>query len=200
MNYTVFEGIDGSAKTTHSQALVERLKAAGHKAVWTREPGSPLIKLNVRDLVLSDEKIDPRALELLLQADRAEHTSKVKELMNQGYWVVSDRSFLSGVCYSTANKHDWEAIAKIMEFSIQVWPGRIFFLDIPVEEAERRRAKRDDKPTREEARGTEFTETVRSNFKKYAKLYAPTCPVTYLDGVLPKEQLIQHIDTVLRLV
>lgn len=96
--YIVFEGIDYCGKTTQSRDLVDWMNDNGDYAEWTREPGSPLMDLNVRDFVLGKAAVDSVALELILQADRAEHTAVVKKLIEEdGKNVVSDRSCFSGI-------------------------------------------------------------------------------------------------------
>jgi dTMP kinase len=220
--YIVFEGIDGCGKSSHSENLVKRLINSGHKAIWTREPGSPLINLKVRDFVLSHEKISPASLELLMQADRAEHTAKVKQLLEDGYFVVSDRSFMSGLAYGVACGNKVQDIWNLLKFAIQVFPSHIFFLDIPIEEATKRRFERGDtSSTREESKGDSFTEKVRENFLRISKdlnslnsingqkfaINKLNCPflgeielstnfpkVFEIDGTLSKEQITAIID------
>jgi dTMP kinase len=220
--YIVFEGIDGCGKSSHSEALVERLQKLGHKAIWTREPGSPLINLKIREFVLGHEKISSASLELLMQADRAEHTTKVKQLLEEGYFVVSDRSFMSGLAYGVACGNQVKDIWNLLSFAIKVFPSNIFLLDIPIKEASKRRLDRGDKSsTREEAKGDNFTEKVRENFlriskdlnslsningKKFAinrltcdflgeiELFTNFPKVYEIDGTLSKEVIIQQID------
>lgn len=203
--YIVFEGTDGAGKTTHSKSLVERLIAKGYKAVWTREPGSPLIDLNVRDFVLSDKKIDPRALELLLEADRAEHTAKILQLLNEGYWVISDRSFISGLVYGLANNPDLppSVLEGVMDFAIQCLPTHVFFFDIPPEEAEKRRIARGEALTREEKRGDAFSNQLAWWFRELSQnseyqhcryAYAKGVCITPVDGTLSKDAIKHLID------
>jgi dTMP kinase len=194
--YIVFEGLDGCGKTTHSKSLVERLKNSGRKAVWTREPGSPLITLNVRDLVLSHQELDPRALELLFQADRAEHTSKIKQLTQDGYDIVSDRSYISGLAYALANNNDERRLKALLDYSIRIQPDIVFFLDITPEEVEIRKQNRGEKQTREETKGIPFTRKVAENFHAILEESSQTdfweTPHTRfvkIDATLPKEEI-----------
>lgn len=203
--YIAFEGLDACGKTTQSESLVERLNARGYKALWTREPGSPLIDINLRDLILSHKKVAPATLELILQADRAEHTSKIKELLAEGYWIVSDRSALSGFVYATACGNRAQSIQNVMDFSIQVYPDQVFFLDIPVEEAERRRLDRAEPPTREEIKGLDFKNKLRAGFKELVKYQSASTahgepvPILEIDGLLRKEVIAETIDKALGL-
>lgn len=199
--YIVFEGLDGCGKTTHSKSLVERLNRSGQKALWTREPGSPLISLNVRDLVLSHEKISPPALELLFQADRAEHTAKIAELLKEDYVVVSDRSYLSGLAYAHACGSEEEHLWSLLRFSIQAKPHLVFFLDISPEEVEARKKARGETQTREETKGIDFTRKVARNFHS---LYeeslqndfweSPSVKFVRIDATRPKEEIEEIVN------
>jgi len=198
--YIVFEGLDASGKTTHSEGLVERLKSAGHKAVWTREPGSPLIDLKVRDFILSDKKISPRALELLLQADRAEHISKIKPLLDEGYWVISDRSYVSGLAYALAKDMDPVELHPVINFAVDgIHPHIVFIMDVPLEEAKKRRADRGIADTREEKRGDEFAQRVKNNFLIIAATQNTIQDFQIINGMLPKADIAAFIDSKLNL-
>lgn len=161
--YIAFEGLDGSGKTKQAVKLYERLKFLNKPTILTREPGSPHISLKVRDFLLSHAEVDGRALELLFQADRAEHTAWVKKMLDQGFWVVSDRCYSSGLAYAQSWGHSLQQLLQINEFSIAVKPDIIVYLDVSAETSvERSRAKNSN--TREESRGLEVLKQIRENF------------------------------------
>lgn len=197
--YVVFEGIDGCGKSTQSEALVATLKAQGKKAVWTREPGSPLIDLKVRDFVLSDKPIAPRALELIMQADRAEHAEKIKTLLADGYWVVSDRSYMSGLAYGICNGHPAEDVLAVINFAMDgLKPDCVFLLDITIANSKVRRDKRGDAATREEKRGGDFMERVRMKFLELSQTQIFQ-KVVIMDATQPAEDLKAGVLLKLRL-
>lgn len=202
--YVAFEGLDGCGKSTQSEWLVKRLQERGEKALWTREPGSPLIGINLRELILSHAKVEKATLELILQADRAEHTAKVKQLLDEGYWIISDRSAISGYVYGTACGNNPHQLLNVMAYSIQVYPDQVFYFDIPVEEAERRRIARGLPATREEVKGLAFKNTLRDSFKHLCKTplknkLGGNVPMLEVDGMLPKAEVANLIDRVLEL-
>ena len=99
--YIVFEGTDGSGKTTIAKAVYDALP--GDK-LFTKEPGSPLSDfcIAVRRLILdgSGEDIDPITYAYLFAADTYEHQTKIViPALKEGKWVVSDRSVLSDFAY-----------------------------------------------------------------------------------------------------
>lgn len=162
-SYIVFEGVDGAGKTTQIDLLVKRLRQQGFGVVQTREPGSQWIGLNVRQFVLSTEAVQPSALELLFQADRAEHTASVFEMCRKGFIVISDRSFVSGFAYALSHNHRIDHMIPILDFAIDVIPDFLFFLDCSAETSEARLQDRTGR-TREEDHGLEFRNKVRKNF------------------------------------
>lgn len=178
--YIVFEGIDGSGKTTQSRQLVEFLsrKMLDTKVDLSREPGSHLVKdkFDLRPLLLSHTPLSKPALELLLQADRAEHTAIVKKKLEDGWWVVADRSYVSGMSYAEANGNDVKTMEIILRFAIQAIPDVVFLLDLPFKEAEKRWT---GEKTREEALGEQHYERVRQNFRSFTKQFNLPMPSVY---------------------
>ena len=192
--FIVLEGVDGSGKSTQAELLVKNLQALGVKAILTREPGSPLIGLKIRDLLIDKNiKINQRTRELLFEADRAEHTTKIKELLDQGYWVVSDRSFLSGLAYSVASGVDLKAIWKLMEFAICVYPSIIFYVNLDPDISKQRRDSRGTTETYEEAKGTAFMRKVNKNMKFILEKEMIPSYAVELDGKKSIKELEEEI-------
>lgn len=162
--YIAFEGIDGCGKTTQVELFAKKLEQMGEKVLITREPGSPHIGLKVRDFLLGHAKVDGRALELLFQADRAEHTAWVKRQLAAGYWVISDRSYVSGLAYALSWNHNISMLAPILNYSLHVRPGLVVYMSMSTEEAMQRVADKGSN-TREEARGPEVMERISSSFQ-----------------------------------
>lgn len=98
--YIVFEGLDGSGKTTQLEKLKNLLESLGNKVVVTREPGGTELGEMLRDLIKSND-VSPMTREMLFQANRAETISKViLPALESGAIVISDRSFLTGLAYT----------------------------------------------------------------------------------------------------
>lgn len=166
--YIVVEGVDGCGKSTISKLICEWLeKEYGQTVLYTREPGSSLNGFNVRDILLSKKEVNARALELLFEADRAEHTALVKKLLSEGKWIISDRSYISGLVYSEACGQSLSDIGIIMKYAIQQYPHLCLFLDVSPFEASKRRD--DYGTTREESKGIEFQSKVYEGFKSFSK-------------------------------
>lgn len=177
--YIVFEGIDGCGKSTQSHRLAQVLADRGHKVVWTREPGGvDSTKLSssgvdIRKFVINAANdCAPATLELLLQADRAEHSFRILQHLQQGAVVISDRSFISGLAYGQANGHSYEDLIPVVDFAVDVLPDYTIFLDCAVKTAFGRMNDGKGAKTREERRGPGFMTTVRQNFLDL--LFSPT--------------------------
>ena len=96
--FIVFEGPDGSGKTTQVGRLATSLGA-----LPTREPGDTPLGAQLRHLLLADDsEVTPglRAEALLMAADRAQHVERVvAPALAAGRSVVSDRFSGSSVAY-----------------------------------------------------------------------------------------------------
>lgn len=99
--FIVFEGNDGSGKTTQLIKLEKYLKEKGYKVLATREPGGTEVGYRIRKLLLDPQyKMDGLTEALLLAADRNEHVKNVLiPALDDGYIVLCDRYILSSVVY-----------------------------------------------------------------------------------------------------
>jgi energy-coupling factor transporter ATP-binding protein EcfA2 len=93
MAFLVFEGLDGSGKSTLIKKLHQLLKDRGLPSVLTHEPGGTSFAEEVRELILKTEGEPPVPMaELLLyQASRAQHVEQlIRPSLSQknGYFVT----------------------------------------------------------------------------------------------------------------
>lgn len=100
----VFEGVEGSGKTTQVDRLAASFARSGvaHRAF--REPGGTPLGDEIRRLLLDPaSRVTARAEALLFMASRAELVSReVKPAMLGGAVVLLDRFFLSTYAYQVA--------------------------------------------------------------------------------------------------
>jgi dTMP kinase len=99
--FIVFEGVEGSGKSTHVRLLSERLLEAGVHHRVTREPGGTATAERIRSVVLDPAlEIGPEAELLLILAARAEFVRDVVEpSLARGEIVLADRYELSTYAY-----------------------------------------------------------------------------------------------------
>ena len=95
--FVVFEGGEGSGKSTQARLLAERWGAT-----LTFEPGDTPVGARLRSILLDHEhgELDARAEALLMAADRAHHvTELIRPALNRGRDVVCDRFVGSSIAY-----------------------------------------------------------------------------------------------------
>ena len=95
--FLVFEGIDGSGKSTVARMMYERMNAAGRPSILTAEPTDSWVGDMVRRG--NREAASPFTETLLYVADRAEHTAHIERWLNDGKHVVCDRYVGSTLAY-----------------------------------------------------------------------------------------------------
>ena len=172
--FIVFEGIDGSGKTTQINQLSKWLISTdlipeNNKLVITREPGGTKLGKSIRSLLLDTSigKSPDSITELLLYAaDRSQHVNEIiRPTLDQGDWVISDRFCGSTLAYQGyGRKLDINVIKDLEAIATQgIAPDITFLLDIPIEESIRRRRNRKD--DRIEKEGREFLSNVSLGFQ-----------------------------------
>ena len=176
--FIVFEGIDGSGKTTQINQLSKwitesNLIPKNKQLVVTREPGGTKLGQSIRSLLLdtSIEKNPDSITELLLYAaDRAQHVNEIiRPSLQKGNWVISDRFCGSTLAYQGyGRKLDIKLIKDLETIATQgISPDITFLLDITVDESIKRRMNiKDD---RIENEGREFLSNVLLGFKNLSE-------------------------------
>ncbi len=138
----VFEGIDGTGKSTQIQLLAQYLRARGIETLTGFEPTRGQWGMKVREAAMSGDRLGiEEEIDCLLQ-DRREHVRDfIEPALSRGAWVLLDRYYLSMMAYQGASGVNVEDIRAWNEDFATV-PDIAFWLDIPLEMAvERMRAR-----------------------------------------------------------
>jgi len=98
-HFIVFEGIDGSGKTTQLHRIDEALRGMGIPTLVTCEPSDGETGKRIRRCLRGEEKADGRLIGELFAEDRLEHAKKLRAVLDGGTWVLCDRYFLSSLAY-----------------------------------------------------------------------------------------------------
>lgn len=92
--FITFEGLDGTGKSTQMRKLAEKLRAAGHEVMETREPGGTATGEKIRRVLLDSktEGLSPMAEMALMFGARAQHIAEViQPALDRGQIVLCDR-------------------------------------------------------------------------------------------------------------
>jgi len=167
--FIVFEGGEGSGKSTQAARLADRLGA-----VLTREPGGTAIGGALRALLLDARTtgLDDRAEALLMAADRAQHVAEViRPALSSGRHVVSDRYIGSTLAYQGFGRGlPVDDLRRLSAWAAAgLTPDLVVLLDVPRELGSTRAAGRADlAPDRVEAAGDGFHDRVAQGYRALA--------------------------------
>jgi len=194
--FITFEGIDFCGKSTQVELLKKYLEQNDHKIVIIREPGGTEISEKVRDILL-DKKNNMMFIEteiLLFAASRSQLVrEKIRPFLNENYYVISDRFHDSTTAYQGYGRGlPVEIVNNIHNLSIgETIPDITFFIDIPVEEAERRKAAQGSRSLdRIEVSANNFYEKVRHG---YLEIAARQKRFKVINGMMSIEEIHKQI-------
>jgi len=167
--FLVFEGGDGSGKSTQIALLSEHLRGLGKDVVVTREPGGTAIGDRIRQILLDPENaaMSSRAEALLYAADRAQHVEeRIRPALERGAIVISDRYVDSSIVYQgLARGLGHDEIASLNRWATHaVLPDLVFLIDVDAEEGLERSGGVD----RIELQGLSFHRRVQAGYRLLA--------------------------------
>lgn len=178
MPFVVFEGLDGSGKSSLMSALEAELKSKGLTVVRTREPGGTELGDQIREMILRQDgpAPTPRTELLLYEASRSQHVDQViVPALQKNAWVLCDRFSASSVAFQAGGRAISESwVEQLNEFATNgLKPELTVLLDLSVEESRRRRSRREaqggEREDRIESEADTFHERVRKSFIDQAK-------------------------------
>jgi dTMP kinase len=172
--FIVFEGGEGTGKSTQARLLTGSLQGAGIDALITREPGgSPGADILRRLLLEAPPASGWSALgeALLHYAARADHLHKtIRPALAAGRWVICDRFADSTTAYQGAGLGvPDETLAELRRLVVAGdEPDLVVVLDVPVEAALARIAARSPAGDRYERLDASFHRRIRGAFLQLA--------------------------------
>lgn len=195
--FITFEGIDGAGKSTHIQAVADRLRAAGRDVVLTREPGGTPLAETLRELVLH-RPMDALTEALLIFAARRDHLQQVIEpALQRGSVVLCDRFTDATFAYQGAGRGFDGAVLAQLEQWVQQGrqPDLTLWFDLPPDVAARRLAGA-RVPDRFEQQPAEFFRRVNDGYRARAEADAPR--FIRVDASLERDAVWRSIETALQ--
>ena len=101
--FIVFEGIDGSGKSTQIRLLESNLKSRGREVYVTAEPTASVSGGLLRDALSGVSKRSACELAALFLLDRINHNVSeaggIEKMLEAGYDVICDRYYYSSIAY-----------------------------------------------------------------------------------------------------
>lgn len=131
----VFEGPDGSGKTTILKKVNEKLTDEGYKLTLVREPGGTDISEKIREIIIDNDNINMAAKteSLLFAASRAQLVEeKLRPALANGEIILCDRFVLSSLLYQGVGRGlGIDEVKAINDFAIgDVKPDLTIFFNI----------------------------------------------------------------------
>jgi dTMP kinase len=176
--FLVLEGVDGCGKSTHAKLLAEWLTSRGRVVILTAEPTDGVIGRLIREVLSGKVEVDPKTLALLFTADRVEHVKAIRQALDEGKDVISDRYYYSTVAYQAAQGVDRKWLLQMNRFALT--PDLVILLDVDAE-AGAGRAR-----SGEIFEKAEFLRKVSTGYKKFRTLKV-------VDSSRPKETVQEEI-------
>ncbi len=198
--FIVFEGPDGSGKSTVSQAVYEYLVKENDSFILTREPGGIRISEDIRDIILSPTNVemDPRTEALLYAASRRQHlVEKVLPAINNQKHVICDRFVDSSLAYQSYGRQlSLDDIIQINDFAIQgYYPDLTIFLNISAESGLKRLENRKTLD-RLDSEGLDFHNRV---FNGYQEILSNTSrQYIIVDASKPLDEVVRESIKIIR--
>jgi dTMP kinase len=202
--FIVFEGGEGSGKTTQLQRIYHWLQHQTHldcrSIAITREPGGTTLGQNLRHLLLdvnSTESISDRAELLLYAADRAQHVNTfLKPHLEQGTLILCDRFTDSTIAYQGYGRGlDFNLIDQLNQIATAGLQSDLtLWFDIDAATGLARTQKRGASDRMEQAT-LEFHQRVHQGFTQLAKDHRDR--IVSIDGSLNVDQVTQQVQQIL---
>lgn len=132
--FIVFEGIDGSGKSTQIKKISRRLEESGQKVYSTFEPTDGPVGSLIRQMLSGKIATDQRTIASLFAADRTDHLlnrkNGIRLKVDQGEVVLCDRYYFSSYAYhSQYMDMEWVIQANSMNAEI-LRPDLTIFVDV----------------------------------------------------------------------
>ena len=193
--FIVFEGIDGSGKSTISNMLFEKINSRIGNVYKTFEPTDSPIGSVIKNILNKKIISDDKTIGALFLADRLDHiqnsTNGMLNYLNKGMHVITDRYYHSSYAYHVPMLSlDWVINANKVCADL-LRPDIMFYIDISADESMRRlnssRTFLDLFETREKM------EQVILNYKEAIKREGKKDNVVIIDGHKSVKEIFDEV-------
>lgn len=191
--FVVFDGPDGSGKSTQFRRFCAYLNGCGVDPCQVREPGGSVIGEQIRKILLdpANVEMDVRCEMLLYMASRAQLVAtQIRPALQRGQFVIADRFISSTVAYQgTAGGVPVEEILAVGNAAVAGFlPDLVVIFDVDQEVAGTRLNPLLD---RIESRGANYHRVVRGGFLDQARAAPDRYAV--IDASPPPDVVFQRL-------
>ena len=190
--FIVFEGVDGGGKSTQIKMLSDFFKGKGYTVDQHMEPTHETIGQVLWDYMNSKERsFDPETEALLFAADRIEHGKRIKNALEQGKIVISDRYKHSSYAYQGAAGVDVDWMQSLNKHALV--PDLVILLDIDPDKSLERVSDR----AKTVFEKNEYLKKVRAEYLRYAE----NGELVVIDALqtieVVHEDIVKHVEKLL---
>ncbi len=196
--FVVFDGPDGSGKSTQFARFLDLCRGAGLTVCDVREPGGTAIGENIRRILLDKTAGDmsPRCEMLLYMASRAQLVEeRIRPALGRGELVLADRFVSSTLAYQGAggglSREDIENVARAACEELR--PDLVVIFDADEATAASRIS---GEPDRIESRDARYRARVREGYLEQARRDPEGCVV--IDAAPPADVVASELLATIR--
>lgn len=194
--FIVFEGPEGSGKSTQARLLADRIRGTGREVVLTREPGGTAIGEQVRAILLASANCAMLAETeaLLYTAARAQNVGEtIRPALERGAVVICDRFTDSTLAYQGGGRglsiDDLAGMQRLATGGLT--PDLRILIDLPVEVGLSRRFAGTDEINRLDRAGVAFHRRVQETYRALATRDPASWVI--LDGETPIQTVSERV-------
>lgn len=191
----MFEGPDGSGKTTILKNINKKLINLGYPIMLVREPGGTFISEQIREIIIDNNNTEMNSKTecLLFAASRAQLVEeKIKPALNRGEIILCDRFVLSSLLYQGVGRGlGINEVKKINDFATGfIKPDLTIFFNIDYKTALMRK-RANFKADRLESEDFDFHKKIFDAYIDLAKKYKED--IKQVDASLSIDQVSKNV-------
>ncbi len=189
--FVVFEGGEGSGKSTQAKALTDRLRKVGYNVVLTREPGGTQLGDKLRRWLKWGKDVTVPTELLLFLASRSQLvTNVIRPALAAGKIVICDRFAASTFAYQGHGRGiDIGFLESLNDFATDgLEPDLVLLMDLEADEGLARKRRRWDSFEREDF---SFHQKVREGYLGMAAANPGKWAI--IDASLPEFRISEQV-------